>query len=200
MRVRNKTIKELKEMGIDIKIYPTTYEEFYERCLQKNNVHFYFYFKMCETDKERDSHNNDMRAFSERDAHNWYDANVLYITYGNNITFCKKENVKSKEITKDYVLKLIEKDKKAYKSAYGDFTLKMKKILQESKIGGLLVYPTTYGIGVYVYYGLFAGNSIKKLDDILKSKGIEYKNEFSDAHWVWRYKISKKKSNLAKID
>ena len=34
----------------------------------------------------------------------------------------------------------------------------------------------------------------------MEAKIIEYYNEFSDARWVYRFKVSKKAENLARIN
>ena len=40
----------------------------------------------------------------------------------------------------------------------------------------------------------------KKVEVLLEELGIEYSNEYSDAGWVFRYKIFKSKQNLARIE
>ncbi|MDQ1339694.1 MAG: hypothetical protein QG567_847 [Campylobacterota bacterium] len=62
-------------------------------------------------------------------------------------------------------------------------------------------YPTTYGVG---YFCLFKNNEefLKDrdlVDSQLKHIGLKYKCEFSDAHYVLRFIISKEAENLAKI-
>ena len=39
----------------------------------------------------------------------------------------------------------------------------------------------------------------KEIDSVLDSYNIEYSNETSEGGWVFRYKISKKASNIEKI-
>lgn len=210
MRIQKQTLEELQSMGIVAKIYPDDYDSFLQRCYEKSYKWLGMYDdaiqlvdgKMVKSidlpDYETKKQENAWK-YAKRDASNWYDADTLYIEYGDKL-ICKKENIKSKLITKDYILKLVEKDKKLYQGFYGDFTLKMKSILKEQGISNYLnVYPTTYGIGVMVFW--WHGDSwINKVRDILDSKGIEYYNEYSDARWVYRFKVSKKQSNLLKIN
>lgn len=61
------------------------------------------------------------------------------------------------------------------------------------------VYPTTYGIGVWVFYNWDLEKDLKNVADLLNKFGVEYYTEFSDARWVFRFKISKKSINLDKI-
>jgi len=55
-------------------------------------------------------------------------------------------------------------------------------------------YPTLYGIGLFV---LFAGvremDAINKMHTFLTNAHISYSNEFSDARWVYRFKINSSK-------
>ena len=135
-----------------------------------------------------------------REANGWYDAKVLYIKYGDR-QIARKETTKSKEITVDYVLKVVERDKKAFSGAYGDFARKMEQLLKRNGIGrNFCIYPTTYGIGVWLVYNFSAKEDIKRVDSILNEQGIEFRNEYSDAQWVWRYVISKAEANRLRID
>lgn len=49
-------------------------------------------------------------------------------------------------------------------------------------------YTTEYGIGIFSFF-LTDGvaNSIIKMENYLNSKGIPYRNEYSDARWVYRF-------------
>ena len=208
MRVLEKTLQELNEMGITAKIYPYDYEAFYQRCWKKEYDYVKHYHKdwnspYCDSwIKSEEQLEQEATKWADehvmRDVKDWYNADMLYIEYDGRL-ICKKENVKNKLITTDYVLKLVEKDKKLYNGFYGGFTLKMKELLkQEGFDKGLNVYPTTYGIGVMVFWWHGDGY-INHVKQILDSRGVEYYNEYSDARWVYRFKISKKKENLARI-
>lgn len=53
-------------------------------------------------------------------------------------------------------------------------------------------YTTLYGIGFWAIFSSHAEMYIAKdLHKFLNKKGVEYSNEFSDAGWVYRFKIGK---------
>ena len=62
-------------------------------------------------------------------------------------------------------------------------------------------YPTTYGIGICTLFRSRSGvdEDVTKVADALSSLGIEYRNEYSDEHWVYRFVISTKADNLSRI-
>jgi hypothetical protein len=95
--------------------------------------------------------------------------------------------------------KLIAKNEKAYSGYYGEFAKNMQRLLNENGLTDKFsVYPTTYGIGIWVIFNYSAKDEIKKVTKILNDRGIEYYNEYSEAGWVYRYKVSKKADNIAK--
>jgi hypothetical protein len=99
-----------------------------------------------------------------------------------------------KEITLDYILNKINSE-----NVYKNFCNTFKKLLNETS---LTIYPTSYGIGVWVALSSRnQSNNLKgKIETLLKKHNILYTNEYSDAGWVFRYKISKSKDNINKID
>lgn len=212
MRVTRQTIDTLKAQGIEIKIYPhETYEEWAKECWEKEYQYSYDYEKNGEflidgkirkmTHEELDERAKRFADhYGPRKANGWYDAQVLYIKYGDR-QIARKETTKSKEITVEYIQKVVERDKKAFSGAYGDFARKMEQLLQRNGIGrNFCIYPTTYGIGVWLVYNFSADADIKRVDSILNEQGIEFRNEYSDAQWVWRYVISKAEANRLRID
>jgi hypothetical protein len=60
-------------------------------------------------------------------------------------------------------------------------------------------YPTTYGIGVWLIYNPRFGKDVETVERIIGEAGLDFCNEYSDKHWVYRFKISKAKENLARI-
>lgn len=57
-------------------------------------------------------------------------------------------------------------------------------------------YATEYGIGIFAFWETDAVvRSILKMKSYLKIKGIPYANEFSDAKWVYRFKLNIGKEN-----
>ena len=212
MRITRQTIDALKAQGIEVKNYPhETYEEWAKECWDRKYQYSYNYEKNGEflidgkirkmTHEELDERAKRFADYNgPREANGWYDAKVLYIKYGDR-QIARKETTKSKEITVDYVLKVVERDKKAFSGAYGDFARKMEQLLKRNGIGrNFCIYPTTYGIGVWLVYNFSAKEDIKRVDSILNEQGIEFRNEYSDAQWVWRYVISKAEANRLRID
>lgn len=125
---------------------------------------------------------------------------TLIIEYDNR-TIVKRINQKSKKIDIEFINKEIEKSRKQYSGTYGKFADKMQKLLSDNDIeNNLVIYPTTYGIGVWYIYNWNAKKHISLVTDILERNNIEYYNEFSDARWVYRFKISKKYANIEKLN
>lgn len=103
---------------------------------------------------------------------------------------------KNKEITIEYLFNKLDKffnRENCYKNLSDIF----KKMLPSCNF-----YATTYGIGVdTIYKSLEDGKKdIEKLENYLVSNKIEYKTEYSEACWVYRFVISKNTSNLNKIN
>jgi len=211
MRISKETLEALQAQGIKVRWYPEeTFKEHWDNCYEQQRKGYIDYYKdtvgdrlgdlfktMADLEKRAEEH-AEMTTNSK--ALNRYDAPVLYVSYGDR-TFAKKENVKSKEITVEYVQKLVERDKKAFSGAYGDFARKMEQLLKSHGIGrNFCIYPTTYGIGVWLFCNFSADADIKRVDSILNEQGIEFRNEYSEAQWVWRYVISKAEANRLRID
>ena len=72
------------------------------------------------------------------------------------------------------------------------------QFLEKSGMGNFLVYPTTYGIGVYNLTSQVEKTALA-VSRALTSRGIIFKNEMSKAYLILRFKISKAKSNLVKF-
>ena len=99
-----------------------------------------------------------------------------------------------RETTFAYVMEQINKDK-----TYANFSNQFNKVI--SKLG-LSAYPTTYGIGVFVAIGFRNSIDITKnlIYQELKKLDIDFTTEYSEANWVFRYKISKSKENINKLN
>lgn len=105
---------------------------------------------------------------------------------------------KKKEVTFEWIMNKLNSE-----AIYENFSHKFKKLLEEKGYrNSINVYPTSYGIGFFVMFNFRNENSKIKndIDSILNKYDIEYTNERSDAGWVFRYKISKKKENIEKLD
>ena len=203
MRIEKTTIKSLADKGIRVSFHPESDEEYRIKVWEKEYRYFLDYDKVIHFNANVEYEQSKAKAYADKHTpyrvNDWYNANTLYIWYGDKGRMVvQKVSVKSKEITEDYVLKLIEKNEKMYKGFYGEFTDKMNKLLGDKK-SYFSIYPTTYGIGVWLFYNFSADKDIKYIENILKEKGIEYYNEFSDMRYVYRFKISKKRENLERL-
>lgn len=96
---------------------------------------------------------------------------------------------KSKEVTLDYIMNKLNQE-----SVYRNLSDMFSKLCKN-----LAVYPTTYGIGIDAFYNFGLDDEIKQVEDKLNELGIEYRTEFSEARYVYRFVISKKSINLQKI-
>ena len=213
MRIEKEVLNELDAMGIRVRCYVCSDEEMRDSIFNESYRRNLFGYYHTEDGNEAD-YTEEQKAIARKEAQEyvdrklnwmmhwgglWYDSTEFYITYGED-RMIKRTCSKGELITKDRVLQLIERDKKAYQGAYGEFTDKMRKLLKaDGKLGYFNIYPTTYGIGVFVFYNYHLKDDTDYLDKKLKELGLEYYNEFSEARWVFRYKISKKQANLAKI-
>ena len=106
---------------------------------------------------------------------------------------------KKKLVDVNYVLNKIEKDS-VYKSFSEDFKSLLLSEYPEFK-NSINVYATTYGIGVFVAYGLRSclEKTLGQVKTLLDKYHIEYKTELSDARYVFRFLISKSKENIERI-
>jgi hypothetical protein len=61
----------------------------------------------------------------------------------------------------------------------------------EDRVEYGLFYTTLYGIGMFDFFNSRMIHNVldKQMSSFLNSKNIDYKNEYSDAGWVFRYKI-----------
>jgi hypothetical protein len=217
MRISQETIKHFADKGISVRWYAEkTFEEFKKNQWDKEYKIWFDYSKnSCKelnppkNDGSYESWNYETVAEYEKEIKKFcdriidrhcepYEYNRLYIEYDGKLII-KKENVKSKEITIEMIDKLIAKNEKAYSGYYGEFAKNMQRLLNENGLTDKFsVYPTTYGIGIWVIFNYSAKEEIKKVTKILNDRGIEYYNEYSEAGWVYRYKVSKKAENIAK--
>ena len=210
MYISKETIETLKAQGINVRWFPEeTYEDFKQRVWKEMYDYSFNYSKsFCkelnpskegvyswsyETLAEYEEH---CRKFADQ---TWerhaspYEFTTLYVEHDGGQMLVKKENVKSKEITVEYVLKLVEKDRKVYAGTYGKFAMCMQKLCKERGLTNkFCVYPTTYGIGVWLFWNFNADKHIAQVEEIMKERNIEYYNEYSNARWVYRFKVSKK--------
>jgi len=99
---------------------------------------------------------------------------------------------KIKEVTVEWVIGKVTQE-----SDYKSLANYCRKLVTGK---GLVMYPASYGIGFFILFGeKTIHESAKLLEVVLDKAGIEYKTEFSDARWVYRFKISKSKENIEKL-
>jgi hypothetical protein len=72
-----------------------------------------------------------------------------------------------------------------------------KRLFDGLNIGGNF-YNTTYGVGIFM--PSWCENQINELKTRLDSLNIKYTTQYSEAHWVYRFKFSKEQSNLELIN
>lgn len=97
---------------------------------------------------------------------------------------------------------VMNKWSKSTDNTYESFTNNFKKILEAKGYkNSLNVYPTTYGIGIFVVFSARGQtNSIREdVESILDEYEIDYKTTTSEAGWVFQYRISKAKENIDKL-
>lgn len=213
MRIQEETIKILRGQGIEVRWYPEkTREEFEKRVWQEQYDYSYNYSKdhvrgskateegraniLFDTMEEFEA---SCRQFADQTFKRHcdpYEYDTLYISHDNGQMLVKKESVKSKLITLEYILKLVEKNRKAYEGFYGKFAMAMQRLCEGKN---MCIYPTTYGIGVLVFYNFHAKEDVKVVEKIMKERSIEYYNEYSEHGWVYRFKVSKKRENMERI-
>lgn len=99
---------------------------------------------------------------------------------------------KKGELTFDVVMAQIAK-KESTISGFVNLTKYMTAMLKNSAISA---YPASYGIGVSNIYNPMKKTEVEQVNKILNDLGLDYTNEYSDAGWVYRYKISKSKKNI----
>ena len=106
---------------------------------------------------------------------------------------------KKKLVDVGYIINRIEA-KNAYTSFANDFKRLLLAEYPKFK-NSINVYPTTYGIGVFVAFGLRdqLKETLNQIETLLNKYGIDFSTGRSDAGYVFRFLISKKKENINKI-
>lgn len=92
---------------------------------------------------------------------------------------------KAKEVTVDWLLSKINKE-----TAYHNLSQYLRKVFSSC----VSVYPASYGVGVASLFS--REDDIKTVANKLKSLGLKFRNEFSDAGWVYRFVISRDADNM----
>ena len=135
------------------------------------------------------------------------DQNIFNIQLKNKYGYYKYDKFHFKTNYNNFTLKipkspenLIKNLVNAYKNSlvYSQRKEEFLKAFQEKNanyFNDYFIYPTAYGFGYFCL--LFRKSNFddlnQKLSDFLKEKNISFKNEYSDAGWVYRYKIKSDK-------
>ena len=150
-----------------------------------------------EADKREQIKNKDTYwKFIKR--HYWDSGKYWFAFFENGriVRFPKKKWSESEEDFNARLDKLIAKVEKENKTEYGKFSATIQKVIDKQMPNhNFLVYPTTYGIGLWAMYNFNFNEQASEIENILNTNKIDYKTEYSDARWVFRYKISKKEVN-----
>lgn len=121
---------------------------------------------------------------------------IVLLRFDDNGFLSKSIKPTAKEMTFDYLMAKVNTDK-----IYQNFCESFKKLLPSEYKNSVDIYPTSYGIGVFVLFN-FRGQMDKHrqtIENCLKQYQIDFTTEYSNAGWVFRYKISKAKANIDKI-
>lgn len=102
---------------------------------------------------------------------------------------------KKKVVTMDWIMNKINSDK-----VYQSFAEKFKRIIDQSELKDTFsIYPTTYGIGLHNIFNRNSDTLQRQIESLLNHLNIDYTTEYSQAHWVFRFKISKSAENIERI-
>lgn len=92
--------------------------------------------------------------------------------------------------------KVIARVEKESKGRYAEFSNLMQRIVNERiKDCSYLTYPTTYGFGLEAIFNWNFDKQAAEIEKLLNEMGVSYTTEYSDAFWVFRYRISKAADN-----
>ncbi len=179
--------KDIQEM---VKNYKRDYESSYVMMDRSVSVEQY------EANKREEIKEDVYFRFEKR--HYWDSEKYWFAFFENGriVRFPKKKYSESEQDFNARLDKLISKVEKENKTEYGRFSATIQKVIdKQMPQHNFLVYPTTYGIGLWAMYNFNFNEQASEIENILNTNKIEYKTEYSDARWVFRYKISKKEVN-----
>lgn len=101
------------------------------------------------------------------------------------IDYLSIKTPKQKEVTVEWLL-----DKISEKSSYRNLSSYLQQLFSST----MSVYPASYGIGINSLFGY--KDNVEMVVSKLKELGLKYRNELSDAGWVYRFVISKDCENM----
>lgn len=112
------------------------------------------------------------------------DAEYIVVAINDDIRSFKAP--KSKEVTVEWVANKLNKE-----SVYKNLRQYLVKLFGYS----ISIYPASYGIGVDTFLGRHKDKA-EMVASKLKELGLKYRNEYSDAGWVYRFIVSKDSENM----
>jgi len=124
---------------------------------------------------------------------------ITIYSYDNGCTFYSYKLPKTKLVDINWIM---NKWNKSTDSTYQSFTENFRSVLDAKGYkNSINVYPTTYGIGIFVM--MAARDSVtqihKDVISVLDEHNIDYKTTTSDAGWVFQFRISKSQENIEKL-
>lgn len=111
---------------------------------------------------------------------------VVVLETNNDFIIKDLKTPKEKEVTIEWLLSKINKE-----SNYKNLSQYLRRVFEYS----VFVYPASYGIGIDTFGGHHK-EIADKISNKLKELGLKYRNEFSDAAWVYRFIISKDSESM----
>ena len=134
-------------------------------------------------------------------AHDFGDIDINKATYML-VTDLETMNTKSFKLLKNYKHMDINwvYSKLNPKNTYLKIYRLVYDFLHKNGYTGIAVYPTSYGIGVDTFCNNKEfKNRNEMIQGLLKKHNLAYSVEYSDAGWVYRYRISKSKDNINRL-
>jgi hypothetical protein len=124
--------------------------------------------------------------------------------YGDNIEYRFKTTKKEETFFKSFINQHISKyemKQAEYKMVDGQVQsvypkrAEVVKKYTSDRVSKFHFYTTLYGIGMFAFFTKDIAKATVELAKYLKSKGVTYSNEYSDAGWVYRFCINDKVEN-----
>lgn len=213
MRINKELIAKLASEGIVVTHFACTKEQYLAQREEVNYRRLTPYYRhqdnkyidgrwvtsYTHTEEQEREQRVEAKRYALKDLDDWYNAQYLYIKYGEGKMIRRKAKTKYGEITEEYIRDLIKREEKLYNGAYGRVAILMRKLLDGNGFNDTMIYPTTYGIGVWAIFNWNLEECKERVAKILDERGVDYSNEFSEAGWVYRFKISQRAGNLKKI-
>ena len=120
------------------------------------------------------------------DGKDFKNANMLTVIKASDGIYRSFKTPANKEVTLTWIM-----DKLSSESNYQNLSKYLNKLVKSS----FCLYAASYGIGLDAF-GEVNKEDENKIKELLDGLGLEYKTEYSEASWIYRFVISKNKSNI----